>query len=117
MFSEPQTITVATVAKSLQRIAMGNRDGSFESTVDGIKMRVLHVIGKRTRRTVRIDFTKTAADPLLDGVSRQYSHSVQLVIDQPPVGFSAVELQNNLKALTDWASVSANAVKFVNGES
>lgn len=117
MFTEPQTVTVATVAKSLPRVAYGDRNGLFESVPDGIRLRVSHILGKRTRRTVRFDFTKTAADPLLDGVSRQYSSSAYIVIDHPPVGFTPVELQANAKALVDWLGVAGNLAKVTNGES
>jgi hypothetical protein len=117
MFSEPQSVTVSGAAKSLPRISFGDRSGTFENTGTGHKLRISHIIGKRTRRTVRLDVTKTAADPLLDGVSRQYSMSAYLVIDHPPVGFTTAEAEANAKALTDWLAVAGNLTKVVNGES
>lgn len=117
MFSEPQSITVSGAAKSLPRVGYGDRNGLFESVPAGLRLRVSHLIGKRIRRTVRIDFTKTAADPLLDGVSRQYSSSAYIVIDHPSVGFTTTELEANAKSLVDWLAVAGNLSKVVNGES
>lgn len=117
MFTEPQSVTVATVAKTLPRVSVGNRTATYESVVDGLSLKITHVIAKRKRRTVRLDITKTAADPLLDGVSRQYSMSAYLVIDSPLVGFSPTEEQNNLKAIVDWLAVAGNQSKVINGES
>jgi hypothetical protein len=117
MFVEPQSITISGAAKSLPRVRVGDRNGLFESATAGLRLRVSHLIGKRIRRTVRIDFTKTAADPLLDGVSRQYSSSAYLVIDHPPVGFNSAELEANAKSLVDWLAATGNLTKVVNGES
>jgi len=70
VFSEPQPIVIATVTKNLPKVDGGNRSSLYESTVDGLRLKVRHLLGKRTRREVRLDITKTAADPLFDGVSR-----------------------------------------------
>lgn len=117
MFTEPQTVTVSTVGKTLPRTAFGDRRGTFHSVTDGIKLLVSHNSGKREASTVRIDFTKIAADPLLDGVSKPYSMSAYLTINYPSVGFSAAEIQANAKALNDWLAVAGNLTKVVNGES
>jgi hypothetical protein len=117
MFTEPQTVTVDAAAVELPRTSFGDRNGLFESVAAGLRLRISHTLGKRTRRQVRLDFTKTAADPLLDGVSRQYSSSVYLVIDQPMVGFDVNEIQANAKVLVDWLAVPGNLTKVANGES
>lgn len=117
MFTEPQSVTVNAVAKSLPRVAFGDRSGVFENTTEGLALRVSHVSGKRGRKTIRLDSTKTAADPLLDGVSRQYSMSSYLVIDHPLVGFSAAEVGHIAQALVDWCDVAGNLTKVIGGES
>lgn len=117
MFTEPQSLTVATVAKTLPRVAFGDQEGVFQTSDAGFKLRITHILRNRNRRTVRLDITKTAADPLLDGVSRPYSMSVYCTVDHPQVGFSNQEVEDNLKALVDWLSVAGNATKLVGGES
>lgn len=117
MFTEPLSVTVNAVAKNLPRVALGDRTATYENVADGLTVRISHVLGKRNRRTVRLDITKTAADPLLDGVSRPYSMSAYLVVDHPIVGFSATETEQNVQALVDWLDTPGNLTKVVGGES
>lgn len=116
MFSEPQTVTVNAVPVELDRISF-DPEGVFNNSTTGHKLRVYHTSGKRNRDNIRLDIIKTAADPLLDGVSRQYSMSVYLIIDKPVVGFSSTEVEQNAQALVDWADIAGNLTKVVNGES
>lgn len=116
MFTEPQAITVNAVADSLPRTSFSPK-GVFYNATTGRELSIFSVSGKRARRTVRLDITKTAADPLLDGVSRQYSMSAYLVIDHPQVGFSALEVAYNAQALVDWLDVPGNLTKVIGGES
>lgn len=116
MFTEPQTVTINAVAKPLPRVAFGDRKGVFED-VAGNRLTISHTFGKRNRHNVRLDVTKTAADPLLDGVSRQYSMSALLVIDVPPVGFDAIEQSQIAKAIADYCANTSNLTKVVGGES
>lgn len=117
MFTEPQNVTVNAVAKSLPRVSTGDRSGIFENVAEGYTLRITHNLGKRNRRTVRLDITKTAADPLLDGVSRPYSMSAYLTVDHPLVGFSAAETEDNVQGLIDWLATAGNLTKIVGGES
>lgn len=117
MFTEPQTVIVNAISKTLNRVAFGDRRGTFHSIADGIKLQVFHNSGKREASTVKIDFTKIGADPFSNGVSKPYSMSVYTTLNYPEVGFSVTELTNNLQALVDWLDVPANLSKVVNGES
>lgn len=118
MFSEPQNLTVNAATVALPRVSFGDRTGTFEKLSAGLRLRFAHVLGKaRTRRTVRLDFEKTAADPLLDGVSKPYSMTASLLIDHPIVGYSTVETEANAKVLVDWLAAPGNLSKVINGES
>lgn len=117
MFSEPQSVTVGAVAEDLPRVSFGNFNGIFEDSTAGLRLSIAHQNGARHRRTVRLDFTKVAADPLLDGVSKPYSMSAYLVIDHPRVGFDAASIEANAKALVGWLAVTGNLTKVVGGES
>jgi hypothetical protein len=117
MYSEPQTVTINAVAKPLPRISFGDRKGVFEDTAAGVRLTFGHTVGRRNRHTERLDITKVAADPLLDGVSRPYGMSVTLIVDIPPVGFSPVEINQNVKGLLDHAANATNLAKLVGGES
>ena len=117
MFADPQTVTVNAVAKTLPRVSVGSRQATYESSADGLSLLLTHVKGKRNRHTVRLDISKTAADPLLDGVSRVYSMSAYLVVDAPELGFSLAEQKLNVKALLDFLAASTNTEKVLAGES
>lgn len=117
MFADPVTVAVNAVNKSLTRNSVGDRRALYESSADGLTLTITHVKGKRDRHTVRLDVVKTAADPLLDGVSRQYSMSAYLIVDAPPLGFSAAEQKINVKALLDFLAASTNTEKVLAGES
>lgn len=117
MFSDPQSVTVNAVAIPLPRTASGINSGAFNSADGNTKLSIAHQYGKRNRRTVRLDTRKIAADPLLDGVSREYSMSTYLVIDHPTVGFSNAEVEKQVKAVTDYLATAGYALKVIGGES
>jgi hypothetical protein len=117
MYTDPQTVTVNTVAKSLARTESGDHHGAFESTADGLVLSVSHALARRNRSTVRLDVSKTSADPLVPSTNRPYSMSCYLVVDVPPQGFSTAEITNNAKALIDWLAIAGNQTKLVNHES
>lgn len=116
MFTEPLTVTIATVAKPLNRVSLGEFKGVFQDSL-GNRFSIGHTTGRRNRHTVRLDVTKTAADPFVSGVNKQYSMSALLIVDVPPLGFTDVEIRDNAKALSDWTANSANLLKVVGYES
>lgn len=115
MFSDPQSVTVNTVAKSLP---LTSREGmkSIYTEDDGEhQLTVSHQKGNRNRRVVRLDHTKIAADPLT-AVNTYVGASVYVVIDEPQWGYTDADLDYLAQALCDWLS-SANVLKVLGGES
>lgn len=117
MFSDPQSVSVGGAAKSLPRVSVGNNQAVYQTADGNLKYTVSHSYGKRNRRTARLDFRKIAADPLLDGVSREYSMSAYIVIDHPTVGFNNTEVETNTKALVDELAEAGVLTKILGGES
>jgi hypothetical protein len=117
MFADPQSVTINAVAKSLARVGSGDYDGAFQSVADGLDMSIQHALSRRYRSTVRLNVTKTSADPLVPSTNRPYSMSTYLVLDTPPQGFSVTEITYNLKGLIDWLAIAGNQTKLVNHES
>lgn len=117
MFTDPQSLTVNAVAKSLPRVSVGPYSGVYENSAEGLKLSVTHVFGKRDRRTVRLDSKDIAADPYLDGTNRPVSMSAYLVIDAPPVGYTTTEISYIVQALVDWLDTPANLTKVLGSES
>jgi hypothetical protein len=98
-FADPQSVTVNAVAISLPRTSSGVNSGVFTSADGNSKLSVSHSYGKRTRRTIRLDSSKVAADPLLPTQNVKLSNSVYLVVDAPVAGFTNTSLSSTSTAL------------------
>lgn len=115
-FSDPQTITVNSIAKSLPRISVGTSESTYTTADGAYKLRISHQPTKsRTRRMVRIDQTKIAAGPLT-ALNSQISASVYIVIDEPKVGFDDTELGYLVSALVAYMT-GGNTSKVLGSES
>ena len=115
--ADPQSLTIGGTATSFPRTD-GPNPGVFTTSDGTTVFKVTPVSGKRHRRTVRLDFSKIAADPI-SAVNKRVSGSVYVVVDFPVDGFTQTELVNQVKALSDWltASTNANTIKVISGES
>jgi len=117
-FSDPQSVTVNAVAIAMPRTSSGVNSGVFTSADGNTRLSVAHAYGKRTRRTIRLDSSKVAADPLLPTQNVKLSNSVYLVVDAPVAGFTNTELKQAvdgfLAALT--ASSGAKISQLLGGE-
>lgn len=109
MLADPQTVTINGSAKSLPAIARGLNTSTYKSEDSSTTLTVSHAYGKRARRAVRLDFQKTAADPLANAQNVVYSTSVTLVIDQPLVGFSVTEMTSICDGLMAFLSANSDA--------
>jgi hypothetical protein len=83
-----------------------------------VKLTISHAIGKRARRTVRIDYSKVAADPIT-AENTEFTMSTYVVTDTPLRGLSVTEQKQIVDALTAWltASSGANVTKVLGQES
>lgn len=114
-FSDPQTITVNTVAQTLNRIKSDGYRSEYAEPDEEFKMVISHQESKdRTRRMVRIDQRKVAADPLTS-VNEYKSLGVYVVIDEPEYGFSDAEIDYVVQALASWLT-TANVTKVCGNE-
>jgi hypothetical protein len=107
-FADPQSVTINAVAISLPRTSSGVNSGTFTSADGNSRLSVSHAYGKRTRRTIRLDVSKVAADPLLPTQNVKLSTSVYLVVDAPVAGFTNTELKQNIDGFI--AALSASSV-------
>ncbi len=117
-YSDPQTVTINAVAQSLPRTSSGVNQGVFTKDDGNVRLTVSHNYGKRTRRQLRIDLRKVAADPLATGYNKEYSMSTYIVVDAPNVGFTVAEQKQLVDALTGYLSASsgAKATQLLGGE-
>lgn len=118
-FSDPQSVTINAVANSLPNVSRGTFTGKYRKDDGNVTLTIAHSEGKRNRRSVRLDFSKIAADPLISSTNIKYSMSAYLVVDTPTYGFTIAEAKQIVDALTLYltASSGANVTKVLGGES
>lgn len=118
-FADPQSITISGSAISLPRTGSGDNTGAFTKDDANVRMGIKHSYGKRNSSVLRLDHRKVAADPLIAAQNLNYTMSISIVFNRPPVGYTPAEV----KAVWDGllanlaASSGANTVKLLGGES
>lgn len=119
MLSDPQSVTINSVANSLPRTSSSNNSGAFTKDDSNVKLEISHSYGKRNRRQVKLTHRKIAADPLISAQSIEYSMTAYVVFDVPVTGYTVAEAKQIADALTGWltASSGANTTKVLGGES
>lgn len=117
MFADPQSVTYATVAKSLPAIGRGDSQSDYKLNDSGVvySFTVAHQYGKRNRFVMRLKRDSFVADVLVPSQNIAASMTATFTIDHPTVGLTAADAQSLAKALRDWAT-DANLLKVLNGE-
>lgn len=117
-FADPQTVTINAVANTLPRTAF-EPAGVFTKDDGNVKLTIQSSSSKsRTRRNLRLDYRKIAADPLISAQNIQYSMAAYLVVDVPVTGFTVAEQKQIVDALTAYltASSGARVTQLLGGE-
>jgi len=118
MFGDPQSVTYATVAKSLVATGRGPDSSVYKLNDAGTvyQLTLTHQFRpRRTRAVARLQRDAFAQDPLVPTSNLLASATATLTIDFPTVGLTAVDAQNLGNALVAWAT-SANILRLANGE-
>jgi hypothetical protein len=117
-FSDPQSLTINSVAVSLPRTSFTANSGAFTAADGTVKLSVSHQSGKRNRHVIRVDHSKIAADPFLSSVNTKFSMSAYVVIDVPATGYTATEAKQVADALAAYltATSGSNITRVLGGE-
>ena len=117
--SDPQTVTVSGVTTSLPRVSVDETESEYLSSDGLIKLIASHSYGKRTRRLVRIDHAKLAADVFKPADNVRVRMAVYTVFDLPPAGYTGAEALAVWTGFNNQLTASSNAVvtKILGGES
>lgn len=117
-FADPQSVTINAVAQSLPRTSNGVDSGVFTKDDGSVKLSVSHAYNKRTRRVLRLDHRKIAADPLQPSTNTEFTMSCYMVVDVPTVGYTVVEQKQIVDAVTAYltASSGARVTQLLGGE-
>lgn len=117
--TEPQTITINTVAHTLPRVSVGANGSVYQKDDGTVKLTVNHAYGRRNRSTIRVDHSKVSTDPLQPSINKPFSLSVQLILDRPVGGYTNVEIKQIADGLIGLLTASTGQIvtKALGGES
>lgn len=119
-FADPQSVTINAVAVSMPRVGSNSPGtGTYQSADGLVKETISHSSAKqRTRRVLRLDHSKIAADPFVSGQNNRYSMSAYLVVDIPNTGYTVTEQKQVIDGLTAYltASTGARVTQLLGGE-
>jgi hypothetical protein len=101
--ADPQSVTVASVAKSMPRVQIGGKSATYQNSDETFKLLVSHQpSGKdRIRSTARIEQRAIVADPLT-AVNDWETLTFYFVIDRPSVGFTQTQVTDLVTGLKTW---------------
>lgn len=110
MFTDPQSVTVNAVAKSMPRVSTKDLSSQYANADETFRLNLSHQrSNKRIRSMARIDQKAIVADPLT-AVNDYDTLSFYVVIDRPEVGFTVTDVDNLVQGFKAWlttASVTA----------
>lgn len=117
---DPLSITIGADTISLPRTNSGKDNSSDYTSNDGlVRLSIGHAYNRRTRRVVRVDHTKVAADPFIPSQNAKVSMSCYIVFDAPPAGYTVADQKDIYLGLKGLAGASSDALitKVLGGES
>lgn len=117
MFSDPQSVTYAAVAKSLPAISRGTDQSVYQLNDSGTvyTMSLSHQFKTRNRVVCRIQRDSSVSDPLVPANNIRASMTGTFTLDFPTVGLTLTDVQNLGKALVGFLS-DATILKLAGGE-
>jgi hypothetical protein len=90
-YADPQSVTISAVPISLPRTNVGNNKSEYTSSDGLVKLTASSAYGRRTRRVLRIDHSKIAADLYIPAQNAKLSMSNYIVFDLPVLGYTPTE--------------------------
>lgn len=117
MFTDPQSVTYNTVAKSLPAISRSEEASTYALNDSGVQytLKLSHQFKGRNRVVARLQRDAYASDPLVPTQNILAGATATFTIDFPRIGMTPADAQSLAKALVGWLS-DANVLKLVNGE-
>lgn len=117
MFTDPQSVTISGAAKSLPRIAVGNRSAVYESQDGALTLTVSHTNNKRTRSVVRFDRKLVGPDALNPATNKQYNSAVYMVVDTPFTGIDDATVKADITGFLAYLGTAGLIDKLLGQES
>jgi len=119
MLTDPQVVTINSVAQSMPRTGMTDTSGTFQQADGTHQLQLQHFYGKRNRHSVRLVTVKTTADPIVPSTNQIVSASYTLSVDMPKQGFTNAEAKLDIVGFLTaiQASTGALITQLLGGES
>lgn len=116
-YADPQSVTYNGVAQSMPRIETGTRKSIYQINDQTYTLTISHQqsAGAKLRSVVRLDRKVIVTNPL-DSTNDYGVETVYLVLERPQFGFSMVDTERLVAALTGWLT-NANVDKLYGQES
>jgi len=118
MFADPQSVTYATVAKSLPAIGRNETQSEYRLDDSGgvvFDFTISHQFKARNRAVARLRRDSIVTNPLNTATSVAASMTATFTLDFPPQVLTAADAQALGNALVAWLT-SSNILKMANGE-
>jgi len=102
MLTDPQVVTVNSVAKSMPRISLDGTSAIYSLADETFKLKISHQkSNKRVRSMARIEQRAIVADPLT--AENDYETlAFYAVIDRPEVGFTTAQIEQLVTGFKTW---------------
>jgi hypothetical protein len=117
-FTDPQSITVNAVARSLPRILTGSSVGTFV-TADGVTTLTVDPTGTKARRISKASVRENVnVTDSVTGLISVQNHSFTIIANRPKTGISDTVAEQLASGLIAWltAGSNANLKKILAGE-
>jgi len=107
-FTDPQSVTVNSVAQSMPRIKSDGTKTIYQKSDRSFTLTISHIDSKdgRVRSMARIDQLAVVTNPL-DSTNDYDTLSAYLVIDRPGFGFSLAQVQQLVAGLQAYLDSTA----------
>jgi len=107
MLTDPQTITVNSVAKTMPRTKVGDKTAAYANSDETFGLDVVHAVRKNgdVQSTVRFVQRKIVTNPL-DSTNDWDSAVISLMIIRPAYGFSATEIDQLITGFKTWLTTA-----------
>jgi hypothetical protein len=118
MLSDPLTIDVGGGATAIPKVQISGKESTYATIDEGTVIKVSHSVGRRARRSFRVDLKKVSADVFLPATNVSRSMSCYIVFDMPLEGYTAAEAVDAFTGLNALLSASTDAVltAFLGGQ-
>jgi hypothetical protein len=102
MLTDPQTITVNAVAKTMPKVSSTGTSTTYQLADKSFKLTISHQESKgRIRSLAKVEQRAVVADPLTS-VNDYETLALHVVVDRPEVGFSSTQVDQLVAGFKTW---------------